>query len=267
MGRTILVAGASGVIGRRLVPLLVDAGHEVVGTTRTEQGARTLRELGAKPVVVDVLDAEALLRAVTSTGPEVVMHQLTALSAFRDGRVEEALAANAHVRTVGTRNLVNAALAAGTRRMIAQSIAWVYAPRSPQPHAETDPLDLHADGIRGVTVRGVAALEDAVLRFPVEEAQSLEHPRAGDGVRCPGGVVLRYGRFYGPGTGRDDPPDAPAVHVDAAAHAALVALERGDAGAIFNIAEPGEAVSTAQAATVLGFRPDFRVPQRLLRER
>jgi nucleoside-diphosphate-sugar epimerase len=180
----VFLAGASGAIGRRLVPLLVGAGHRIVGTTRTERGAGTLRSLGVEPAVVDVLDAAALSQAVTAARPDIVIHQLTGLSALKAGRVEEGVAENAHVRTVGTRNLVDAALAAGVRRMIAQSIAWVYAPGR-VPHVESDPLNVAADGTTPVTVQGVVALENAVLKSPPLEPN-----------------VLRYGQLYAPGTGR-----------------------------------------------------------------
>jgi len=236
----IFLAGGTGVIGRRLLPLLRAAGYSVWGTTRSPDKAASLREMGVHPVVVDVFDAEALAKAVLKVKPEVVIHQLTDLAEVRDPlRRPVALARNARIRDEGTHHLVAAAREAGARRLIAQSIAWVYAP-SPKPHREDHPLDLNADGLQGMTVRGVASLERRVL-----SAQPME------------GVVLRYGRLYGPGSGAETPPPAPAVHVDAAAYAALRALDHGAQGA-FNIADPGDEVSCEKAIAELGWRADFR---------
>jgi hypothetical protein len=125
--------------------------------------------------------------------------------------------------------------------MIAQSIAWAYAPE-PRPHREDHPLDLNAEGDRLVSVRGVEALEGQVLgASPMVE-----------------GLVLRFGRLYGPGSGTDTPPSPPAVHVDAAAYAALLAIDHGEAGA-FNAADPNDEVSTEKARAALGWRADFRM--------
>jgi nucleoside-diphosphate-sugar epimerase len=123
----IFLAGAGGAIGRRLTPLLRSAGHAVFGTTRAADKAGALRALGAEPVVIDVFDAQALARAVQAAAPDVVLHQLTDL-AFAPGtpQYEEGLARNARLRIEGTRNLADAAKAAGVRRMITQSIAFVY---------------------------------------------------------------------------------------------------------------------------------------------
>jgi nucleoside-diphosphate-sugar epimerase len=240
MGLRIFLAGASGAIGRRLVPLLREAGHDVAGTTRAAAKAETLRALGAEPVVVDVFDAAGLTRAVAAFKPQIVIHQLTDLPPALDpSKMEEATARNARIREEGTRNLVHAALAAGARRMIAQSIAWAYAPGA-EPHAEDDPLDLGAEGRRGVTVAGVAALESLTLNAPPLE-----------------GVVLRYGHLYGPGTGAAATPGAAPLHVDAAAHAALLAVERGAPG-LYNVAEPNAYVATEKARRELGFDAAFR---------
>ncbi len=237
----IFLAGATGVIGRRLLPLLRSAGHSVWGTTRSRDKAPCLLEMGAEPVVVDVFDAEALARAVLEAKPEIVIHQLTDLADVRDpAKRPAALLRNARIRDQGTRNLVAAARQAGARRLIAQSIAWVYAP-GPKPYCEDHPLDLSADGLQGMTVQGVASLERQVLEAPPME-----------------GVVLRYGRLYGPGSEVDSPPPGPAVHVDAAAYAALCALDHGVPGA-FNIADPGDEVSCENAVAELGWRVDFRI--------
>jgi nucleoside-diphosphate-sugar epimerase len=240
----ILLAGAAGAIGRRLVPLLVDAGHEVFGTTRSEARARALRSAAVSPVVMDAFDAPAVARIVAAIHPEVVIHQLTDLPAGLDpSRMAEALVRNARIRSEGTRNLVAAALGAGARRLIAQSIAWVYAPGG-EPHSEADPLDLHAEGTRALTVEGVVALERLTTASPPLE-----------------GVVLRYGQIYGPGTGRDAPAGSAPLHVDAAAHAALLAIDRAEPG-IFNIAEESAFVSSAKARGELGWNPRFRLDAR-----
>lgn len=240
MGHRIFLAGGSGAIGRRLIPQLVDAGHRVTATTRRTAKAAELLALGADPVVVDVFDADGLRAAVVAARPEIVIHQLTDLPPGLDpARMGEATTRNARIRDEGTRNLVEAAKAAGARRLIAQSIAWVYAP-GPEPHAEADPLDSAAEGGRGISVGGVIALERQVL-----------------GASPMTGIVLRYGHLYGPGTGAEA-ADEPAVHVDAAAYAALLAVERGAPGAL-NVAEPNGYIHTGKAVSELGWRADFRL--------
>jgi len=237
----VFLAGAAGVIGRRLTPLLLTHGHSVWGTTRSPDNSEFVRKLGARPVVVDVFDAEALAAAMLEAKPEIVMHQLTDLAAVQDpAKRSGALARNGRIRDEGTRNLVAAARKAGARRLIAQSIAWAYAPGA-RPHREDHSLDLNAKGDRLVSVRGVEALEGQVLG-----ASPME------------GVVLRYGRLYGPGSGADAPPSPPSVHVDAAAHAALLAIEHGEPGP-FNVADPNDEASTVKARAVLGWRADFRM--------
>ena len=137
MSYRIFLAGASGAIGSRLTPLLLSAGHYVCGSTRSKAKADALRSLGADPVVVDVFDATALSRAVASARPDVVIHQLTDLPKDLDPReMGAAIIRTARIRDEGTRNLVRAAIAAGARRLVAQSIAWAYAPGA-EPHAET----------------------------------------------------------------------------------------------------------------------------------
>ena len=234
----IFLAGAGGAIGRRLTPLLRAAGHEVTGTTRSADKADALRALGAEPVVVDVFDAAALARAVAAAAPDVVIHQLTDL-AFAPGspQYQEGLARNARLRIEGTRNLVAAAKAAGVGRMIAQSIAFIYA-AGEGARVESDPL-APAEGAMAETITGVAALEQAVLALPE-------------------GIVLRFGFFYGPGTWSVETPHPPAVHVDAAAQATLLALAKGKPG-IYNIAEDDPGLSSDKARRALGFDPAFRV--------
>lgn len=237
----VFLAGASGAIGRRLIPLLRDAGHAVTGTTRSAGKAADLTARGITAVVVDVFDAQALRDAVMRARPEVVIHQLTDLPQVPD-RSAEVLARNSRLRIEGTPNLVAAARAAGATRLIAQSIAFAYAD-GPEPHREDDALASGAGGAASaVSARGVRALEQAVLG-----AAGLE------------GIVLRYGRLYGPATWYATPVGRGSLHVDAAAHAAFLALTRGTAG-IYNIAEADGAVSIDRAIRDLGFDPAFRLP-------
>ena len=237
----IFLAGATGVIGRRLLPLLLDSGYDVFGMTRSSTKAELLKRAGARPVVIDVFDADALSTAILEIRPEVVIHQLTDLPADLDpSQMEEAIHRNARIRKEGTRNLVAAARASSSERLIVQSIAWAYAP-GPKPHRESDPLDIAAEGARAVTVGGVSELETLTLgAHPVE------------------GSVLRYGHLYGPGTGVDVPGNAMPLHVDAAAHAALLAITAKAPG-IFNIAEADGNVAIDKAARELGWSPDFRL--------
>jgi nucleoside-diphosphate-sugar epimerase len=192
-------------------------------------------------VVVDVFDAPALSRAVAAARPDIVMHQLTDLPPGLDpSRMAEGTRRNARMRSEGTRHLVSAALASDVHRLIAQSIAWMYA-AGPGPHSEDDPLDIHAAGTRAITVAGVVTLERLTVSSPPID-----------------GVVLRYGHLYGPNTGADAPGEPPSLHVDAAAAAALLAIERAHRG-IYNIAEPSEYLSTEKARHELGFDPSFRL--------
>lgn len=197
--------------------------------------------MGADFVAVDVFDADALCKAMVSARPEIVIHQLTDLpNALDPASMNEAIIRNARIRDEGTRNLVAGSIAAGARRIIAQSIAWAYAPGTP-PYEENAPLDIDAQGNRATTLRGIARLEDQVLNTPPLQ-----------------GVVLRYGQLYGPNTGRDRPAGPSPLHVDAAAYAAICALER-EASGIFNIAEPGGEVVISKAIDELGWRADFRL--------
>ncbi|PXX58797.1 putative NAD(P)-binding protein [Nocardia tenerifensis] len=180
----IFLAGATGVIGTRLLPLLVAAGHEVAGMTRSAAKADQVRAAGAVPVVCDVYDADALTAAVVDYGPDLVMHQLTDLPDDA-ARLAESADANSRIRTEGTRNLIAAAQAAGAKRFLAQSIAWEPA------------------GGRG---RVIQDHEAAVLDI--------------------GGVVMKYGQFYGPGTYYEgELPPHPRVHVDDAAARTIPLLE------------------------------------------
>jgi uncharacterized protein YbjT (DUF2867 family) len=171
----IFLAGATGVIGIRLLPLLVAEGHTVAAMTRSRSKREALAEAGAQPVVCDVYDADALRDAVVAFAPDVVLHQLTDLP-DRVEDIPQYASRNARIRTEGTRNLLDAASAAGARHFLAQSIAW-----TPAGGAET--LEAH---------------EGAVLAF--------------------GGVAVKYGQLYGPGTYYESQlPTHPRIHVDAAA--------------------------------------------------
>jgi nucleoside-diphosphate-sugar epimerase len=202
----IFLAGAAGAIGRRLTPLLIGAGHEVTGTTGSAQSGKELERAGVRPAVLDIFDAQAVADAVRLAGPEVVIHQLTDLPREPDqALISASYPRNARIRTEGTRNLVAAAEAASARRFIVQSIAFAYPPGG-EPHPETDPLNF-ADPLRAVTVKGAADMEQQVLEAPGMAA-----------------IVLRYGFLYGPGTWSETAARKPALHVDAAAHAALLAV-------------------------------------------
>lgn len=169
----VFLAGATGAVGRRIVSLLIKDGHRVTGTTRRPEKADLLRTLGAEPVVVDAYDRERLHEVVAAARPDLVMNQLTDLVAYD-------VAANARLRREGTRHLVDAALAAGVRRFVQQSLAWIYAPGT-GPAGEDEPLDLDGDEARRSMVGAVAAAEQAASELP--EA-----------------VLLRNGLFYGPDT-------------------------------------------------------------------
>lgn len=228
----VLLAGATGVLGRRMVPLLLAAGHTVTALTRSPQRAPALRAAGATPLVVDVMERDAVRAAVERSNPDVVVHQLTDLGVGD-------LAANSRLRVHGTRNLVDAARGAGVRRMVAQSIAWAYG-AGEAPAREDEPLDLDAAEPRRTSVAGVAALEAAVLEVPEP-------------------VVLRYGLLYGPDTwyapGAARAKDAAAgllvadeavssfVHVDDAAAAAVAAL--GWAPGVVNVCDDEPAPARA----------------------
>jgi nucleoside-diphosphate-sugar epimerase len=266
----VFVAGATGVIGRSLLPQLLAQGHEVTGMTRDAGKARRLRDLGVEPVVCDVYDERGLQRALRGAAPEVVVHQLTALpQAIDPRRVEQLLAENDRIRVEGTRNLVAAARHAGARRMVAQSIAFAYAPDGHDVKREDDPLWLDAPREMQRTVAAVAALERQVTN-----AGGIE------------GVVLRYGYFYGPGSVYAPDGSAAAtvrarqfpvagkgegvfsfIHVDDAAAATVIAVERGRPG-IYNIVDDAPQALRhwlPHYAAAIGAPPPRRIPAFLAR--
>ena len=229
MAPTVFLAGATGAIGRPLGALLVDDRWRVVGTTRFPDKAPSLRALGVEPVVVDVYDEKNLKDAVAAARPDVVIHQLTDLPAGLDpAKMAEGRVRNARIRDIGTRHLIAAALACGVRRMVVQSIAFAYAP-GPAPVREDAPL----------AAESLAAFERQVLDAPLD------------------GLILRYGKLYGPGTGFNTAPGGGPVHVDAAADAARRAATRGAKG-VYNVAEDDGTVSIDKAIRELGWSPAFR---------
>ncbi len=229
MAETIFLAGATGAIGRRLVPMLKEAGFQVYGTTRKPERQDHLRQAGAIPVVIDVFDAAALTEALRQAKPDIVVHQLTDLPyGLEPALIEEGRIRNAHLREVGTKNLVDAAVKAGVKRLISQSIAWAYQTGA-TPLTEETPLQESAVAIRTL------------------EALTL-------GTTGIAGTVLRYGLLYGPATGSDAPNGPVTVHVEDAARAALLAAQTAVGGA-FNIVDSGGPVSNAKAGSVLGWVP------------
>jgi nucleoside-diphosphate-sugar epimerase len=260
----IMVMGATGAVGQRLLPTLIDEGHEVVAVTRTPSKADALRAAGALPVVCDALDREAVLGAVQGAEPEVVVHQMTALAGGMDPRhFERTFAQTNRLRTEGTRNLVEAARAAGVRRVIAQSFTgWPFARTGDMVKGEDAPLDPTPVKAMRTTHAAIAECE-RLVRAERE------------------GVVLRYGGFYGPGTSISTDGEmaelvrkrrVPIVgngrglwsftHIDDAAGGVLAALH-GPAGT-YAIVDDEPAPVTAwlpELASALGAPPPRRVPR------
>ena len=265
----IFVAGASGALGKQLVPRLVAGGHEVVGMTRSERGAELVRGMGARAAIADALEPESVGRAVSEAGPEAIVHQLTALSGSLDPRhFDRDFAATNRLRTEGTDHLLAAARAAGVRRFVAQSYAgWPYARSGGPVKSEEDPLDPDPP---------------EAFRRALDAIRHLE--RAVTGCERVEGIVLRYGGFYGPGTSLSLDPvgehveairkrrfpivgDGAGVwsfvHIADAAEATVAAVERGGAG-ILNVVDDDPAAVRAwlpYAAETLGAKPPRRVPR------
>jgi len=263
----ILVVGASGAIGTRLVPMLVRDGHEVAGTTRSPEKADRLRALGAEPVVLDLLDEAAVRRAVGAVSPDVIVHEATALSDLSNNprRFDEDFAVTNRLRTEGTDHLLAAALQTGVRRFVAQSYAgWPHARVGSAVKSEDAPLDPSPPKTARRTHAAIRHLEAAVT-----------------GVGGLEGVVLRYGGFYGPGTsltregaiaeairkGRFPLVGSGAgvwsfIHVDDAASGTAAAVGRGAPG-IYNVVDDEPAPVSEwlpYLAELLGAKPPRRVP-------
>ena len=259
----ILVVGATGAVGKRLLPLLVTRGHQVVGTTRTPEKVDGVRRVGAAGMLLDALDADAVMRVVSEAQPEVVVHQGTALTGALDPRrFQQAFIPTNRLRDEGTRHLVSAAQRAGAR-IVAQSFAgWPYAREGGPVKTEEDPLDPDPPAAFAPVLEAIRSLEQQVTQA--------------------NGIVLRYGGFYGPGTSlsrdgeharmlvkRAFPLIGPGsgiwsfVHIDDAAEATALAIERGTPG-IYNITDDQPARVAEwlpYAAQVLGAKPPLRVPR------
>jgi nucleoside-diphosphate-sugar epimerase len=256
----VFVAGATGALGRHLVPKLVAAGHQVTATTRTPGKVGRLRAAGAEPVVVDGRDREAVIAAVAAARPEVIVHQMTALADLRSLRkVDREFAATNELRTRGTDNLLAAAARAGTRRVVAQGHNFVYARSGGRVKTEEDPLDARPIPSAARTV--------AAIRY-VDETVPLAAPE---------GIVLRYGTFYGPGAS-DPLLDAVRkrqmpvigggtgtwsfIEIGDAAAATLAAVEGGAPG-VYNVVDSDPAPVAdwlPYLAEVAGARPPLRLP-------
>ncbi len=240
MSKKIFLAGATGAIGQVLSELLVDNGWKVYGTSRFQEKAALLKDLGVEPVIVDVYDAEKLQNIIAEIKPDVLIHQLTDLPFGLDADLmSDALVRNARLRTEGTKNLVDAAVSAGCKRIIAQSISFIY-DEGNTPHTEEDPLLPSTHPVYGETADGVRNLERQVLESGIE------------------GIVLRYGLLYGPKTGFDAPIAPGSVHVEAAAKAAELAVTLGDAG-VYNVGEDAPILSSEKAKKALNWNADWRL--------
>jgi 2-alkyl-3-oxoalkanoate reductase len=257
----VFVTGATGALGRHLVPGLVAAGHEVTATTRTPGKMAQLRKAGAEPVLMDGLDREAVITAVLAAAPQVIVHEMTALASVRSLRnFDREFAATNELRTRGTDNLLAAAAEAGTRRVIAQGFTGWPNERSGGPvKTEDDPLDSRAIPS---TAQGLAAIRH------VEEAVPAGAPE---------GIVLRYGGFYGPGASeplldlvrkRRVPVIGGGtgiwsfIEITDAAAATLAAVERGAPG-VYNVVDSDPAPVAdwlPYLAKVAGAKPPLRVP-------
>jgi nucleoside-diphosphate-sugar epimerase len=267
----IFLAGATGALGRRLVPMLARRGHTVVGTTRTATKADAVRALGAEPVLLDALDRDAVLAAVAAVKPDVVVHQLTALSGPANLRkFDQFFAETNRLRTEGTDHLLAAARSAGAHRVLAQSFTGWPNERTGGPvKSEVDPLDPHPTAASRQTVAAMRRLEATV-------------PAAADLA----GVVLRYGAFYGPGTGLGAGGELltmvrrrrlPVVgggagvwsfiHIDDAASATVAAVE-SDVTGLYNIVDDDPAPVRdwlPYLAAAIGAKPPLRLPAWLVR--
>jgi nucleoside-diphosphate-sugar epimerase len=269
----VFVAGATGALGRQLVPQLVARGHDVTGLTRTESKRDLVRSLGAQPAVADALDPDAVARAVAEAEPEVIVHQLTALSGPFDMRHFDRLFAETNrLRTEGTDHLLAAGRAVGARRFVAQSYAgWPFARDDGMVKGESDPLDPEPAQAMRSTVDAIRHVEAAVTSIDWGE-----------------GIVLRYGGFYGPGTSVSLDPEAEMsgpvrkrrfpvigggsgvwsfIHIEDAATATVAAVEHGSRG-IYQVVDDDPAPVhewLPALAHALDAKPPRRVPRWLAR--
>jgi 2-alkyl-3-oxoalkanoate reductase len=258
----VFVTGATGALGQHLVPGLMAAGHEVTATTRTPGKVAQLREAGAEPVVVDGLDRDAVIAAVQAAAPEVIVHEMTALAGMRSFRNPDKLfAVTNELRTRGTDNLLAAAERAGTRRVIAQGYAgpgpdW---PSGGRLKTEDDPFDWRP------------------VPSTVHARAAIKHVEQAVPAGAPEGIVLRYGGFYGPGTGdvlldmvrkRQVPVIGGGagvwsfIEITDAAAATLAAVDRGEPG-VYNVVDDDPAPVAEwlpYLAEVIGAKPPLRLP-------
>lgn len=261
----VLVAGATGAIGKQLLPRLVAAGHEVVGITRSESKRALLRELGAEPVVANALDPDQVADAVARTRPEVIVHQLTSISVFDMRNFDRSFALTNRLRTEGTDYLLSAGHAMGVRRFVAQSaVYFIYARTGGPVKNEEDPLDPRPVRDLRQSLAAIRHLEQAVV-----------------GAEWTEGIALRYGAFYGPGTSlapggeqfelvrqRKFPVVGSGggvwsfIHIADAAEATLAAIEHGRRG-IYNIVDDDPAPVSEWLpglAAAVGAKKPMRVP-------
>ncbi|MDN5851921.1 MAG: NAD(P)-dependent oxidoreductase [Actinomycetia bacterium] len=264
----VFVAGATGAVGRPLVRMLADTGHDVVGTTSTPANRDVITELGATAVVMDGLDPASVRTAVLESNPDVVIHQLTALKTMTGNmrKFDAEFAVTSRLRTEGTDSLLAAARESGAKRFIAQSFTGWTNPRTGSDLAtEEEPLDPHPTKHSSNTLAAIAHLEKVV---PAAEGMT--------------GLVLRYGFLYGPGSGLSRDGDIaamiakgrfpvvgggggawPLVHVDDAALAAVRAVEHGDAG-LYNVVDDDPAFVREwlpALAAEFGAKPPMRLPR------
>jgi nucleoside-diphosphate-sugar epimerase len=261
----VFVAGATGAIGKQLVPRLVEAGHEVHGMTRRESKQAMLHEFGAVPVVADALDPEQVAEAVSRAQPDVIVHQLTAIGALDLRHMDRDFALTNRLRTDGTDHLLSAGQAVGVRRFVAQSHIAAYARTDGPVKSEEDPFDPSPAREMRENLAAIRHLEEAVL-----------------GARWTEGIVLRYGHFYGPGTSLAPGGQLPElvrerkfplvgsgggvwsfIHVADAAEATVAAVERGNRG-VYNVVDDDPAtVAEWLPALVqeLGAKKPVRVPR------
>ncbi|HEY6636200.1 MAG TPA: NAD(P)-dependent oxidoreductase [Solirubrobacterales bacterium] len=265
----VFVAGATGALGRQLVPMMVERGHEVTGMTRTPAKQDLIRQLGARPAVADGLDPEAVAQAVAEAEPEAVVHQLTAIDTGAFSRsIDKMFALTNRLRTEGIDHLLTAARAAGARRFIAQSFAgWPFERTGDAVKTEDAPLQKSPPKTVSETLGAIRYLESTVT--------------GAEGIK---GLALRYGGFYGPGTSVALDPDGDQVemlrkrrlpligsgegiwsfvHIYDAASATVAALDRGEPG-LYNVVDDEPApvrVILPALAEAIGAKPPWRLPR------